>query len=410
MKKTKVKASRSNAYQARYELLMVLTYLMKHTDEKHPTVQQNVIEHLNKHYKVAPLRQRLSEILDELFTIQKKFKGVLPFTLERVSTGEKYKYFAKGAYLPHEDIFAIVQSIQNDTYQSMEDSQALIQRLLDLTTNSYTRKSVEKELTVQSKLINKPSTKFLKRVKQFELARKSQAILKVVIPNRFTLTSEDELQKFNVSEPIYVYVYKVIDFDHIPYAILLNVETKKVSAYPIHLLSVLEEARINEGQKKLPSLNEIFENMEHDTIEDFMKEAIMPGKHGKIVDVTFSFPYNEFNHVLIAQSFLSYFKKVMPLTIVKHTFVPKPDQERPLKPNDPTIKVRLYGQVSFKVDLTTFIKWASSYDIARRIHLDDSGTVFAHLLSHFKWGMMNLGSPLIQGWKINKTDVIKKNK
>ena len=144
------------------ELLLTLDYLLRFTDENHPATQQDICRHANgfglKYDAKAKKgndvrRQRIGDCLRFLMEVTTKFSDVVPFVLEVTKSG-KY-YIEQKYYLSEEQILKILAAVQNDKFTKDEDTDFLIERLLDSLSNIHNRSYYKNELKKLKKGVNK---------------------------------------------------------------------------------------------------------------------------------------------------------------------------------------------------------------------------------------------------------------
>ncbi len=151
----------------RIELLITLDYLLNFTDEEHPATQQKICRYATEFglkYDSTKTsgnevkRQRIKESLDFLKEISDKFSDKVPFIIETTDSG-KY-YVEQKFYLSEEQVIKIIAAIKNDKYTADEDTDFLIERILDNFANRFNRDRYLKEasnLTNNVKKFNKES-------------------------------------------------------------------------------------------------------------------------------------------------------------------------------------------------------------------------------------------------------------
>ena len=99
---------------ARLETIVILDYLLKKTDENHLATQVDINKYANDVFNIDIKRQRISDCLEMLYFISEDYPDLLQFKIERVSTGKRYKYYAKDRILNSYDVQSIVSAIEKD--------------------------------------------------------------------------------------------------------------------------------------------------------------------------------------------------------------------------------------------------------------------------------------------------------
>lgn len=122
------------------ELLLTLDYLLNYTDKDHPASQQDICRHAKDfNLKYDPnatkgndvRRQRIGECLQFLQSISYKFKDTdkIPFVVNCTNTGKFY--IEEKNHLNKDQIINILAAVKNDKYLKNEDTDDLIDKLLN---------------------------------------------------------------------------------------------------------------------------------------------------------------------------------------------------------------------------------------------------------------------------------------
>ena len=146
------------------ELLLTLDYLLNYTDEKHPASQQDICRHARNfglHYDPKAKcgndvrRQRIGECLQFLQCLSYKYSqdDKIPFMINTTNGGKFY--LKKKNTLNDEQIIKVLSAIKNDKYTKDEDADFLIEKLLDVFSNGYTRDYFKEELHKATKNVTK---------------------------------------------------------------------------------------------------------------------------------------------------------------------------------------------------------------------------------------------------------------
>ena len=136
----------SNAKMARDELLIVLDYLIKNTDETHHTTQKDVVDFALSEYGVAMRRQRVTEILQYLMDVTSRFPNSFPFIMEENDNEQRKKYYIAQRQLSEMQLYEIARALINSRYTSKEDARELVRVLVTYNTRANKVDDVVKEL------------------------------------------------------------------------------------------------------------------------------------------------------------------------------------------------------------------------------------------------------------------------
>lgn len=309
------------------ELLLTLDYLLNYTDEKHPATQQDICRHAldfglkydsnsNKGNDVR--RQRIGECLQFLQSICYKFgeSNKIPFNINSTDGGKFY--LEKKNNLNEEQIIKILSAIKNDKYTKDEDTDFLIDKLLDAFSNKYTREYFKEELN-----------KVIKNVKKYNFStnRKIRLIDKAYNEGKLIKIRYDTVNKFHKPCDAWYRVYKIKEYENKPYAILLLVgNTKEFHINGLHF-DAIENLKIPnlsdneclcEDMDENRDLDELFATKNktlykyYGSIENLLKANIRPqGFFAFNISFYFSLRYED----IIKQSFENFFS--MPLKYSK---------------------------------------------------------------------------------------------
>lgn len=233
------------------ELLLTLDYLLRFTDENHPATQQDICRHANgfglKYDAKAKKgndvrRQRIGDCLRFLMEVTTKFSDVVPFVLEVTKSG-KY-YIEQKYYLSEEQILKILAAVQNDKFTKDEDTDFLIERLLDSLSNIHNRSYYKNELKKLKKGVNKYNFATSRKIRLVNKAFTEGKMLKI----RF------KIRGFK-SPDIYFYdfwyrVYKIKEYRNKLYALLIPIDTKDFIFFKGYIFDTIENLNIPDGSDK----------------------------------------------------------------------------------------------------------------------------------------------------------------
>lgn len=233
------------------ELLLTLDYLLRFTDEDHPATQQDICRHATdfglKYDAKAKSgndvrRQRIADCLKFLMDVTTKFSEEVPFVLETTPSG-KY-YIEQKNYLSEEQIIKILAAVQNDKYTQDEDTEFLIERLLDSLSNVYNRDHYKNELSKLNKGVKKYNSATNRKIRLVNKAFNDGKMLKI----RYEIY---DIHKVYVHVYDFWYrVYKIKEYRNKPYAILIPVYTGDIIFHRGFIFNKIENLNIPKGPDK----------------------------------------------------------------------------------------------------------------------------------------------------------------
>lgn len=243
------------------ELLLTLDYLLRYTDDNHPATQQDICRHAtNFGLKYDPKnqkgndvkRQRIGDCLKFLMDVTEKFCDEVPFVLERTDSG-KY-YIEQKHYLSEEQVLKILAAVKNDKYTQDEDTDFLIDRLLDSLSSVHNRDRYKKELKDFDRGVKKYNLESNRKIRLVNKAFNQKKMLKI----RLTVYS-----KVKADAHVYDFwyrVYKIKDFGGKPYAILIPIDTGDVHFSQNFKFDAIENLNIPKGSDKDVLMDDFDEN------------------------------------------------------------------------------------------------------------------------------------------------------
>ena len=402
------------------ELLLTLDYLLNYTDEKHPATQQDICRHaLDFGLKYDSKtnvgndfrRQRIGECLQFLQSICYKYSdsNKIPFTINTTDGGKFY--LEKKNDLNEEQIIKILSAIKNDKYTKDEDTDFLIEKLLDVFSNRYNKEYFKEELN-----------KVIKNVKKYNFStnRKLRLVYKAFNEGKMIKIRYDTINKFHKSCDAWYRVYKIKEYENKPHAILLLVGNDE----GFHIRGMLFDAIEN---LMIPNLKDgecLCEDMEENRDLDKLfasKNRVLTKYYGNIENLLnanirpqglfafkISFYFSLRNEDIIKQSFEEFFS--MPLEYTKCSrfetleetnygkavILPRKNDEGTLKPIPLKENEKSkYGVCNILLNADAFKEWViSSYDSHRNmvdiIHIVSPSFInesiasyyYDHLLDH----------------------------
>ena len=233
------------------ELLLTLDYLLRFTDEDHPATQQDICRHATnfglKYDSKAKSgndvrRQRIGDCLKFLIDVTTKFPDEVPFILETTPSG-KY-YIDQKNYLSEEQIIKILAAVQNDKYTQDEDTEFLIERLLDSLSNVYNRDHYKNELSKLNKGVKKYNFSTNRKIRLVNKAFNEGKMLKI----RYEIYDQNKVD-IHVFD-FWYRVYKIKEYRSKPYAILIPIHTGDIVFFKEYIFDAIENLNIPKGSDK----------------------------------------------------------------------------------------------------------------------------------------------------------------
>ncbi len=375
------------------ELLLTLDYLLNHTDKKHPASQQDICRHaLNFGLQYDPKakcgndvrRQRIGECLQFLQSLCYKYgkDDKIPFMINTTNGGKFY--LEKKNTLNDEQIIKVLSAIKNDKYTKDEDTDFLIEKLLDVFSNGYTRDYFKKELQKATKNVTKYD---------HSANRKMRLVYKAYDEGKMIKLRYNTINKFRKPCDAWYRVYKIKEFENKPYALLLLVGNEK----EFHVYGLLFDAIENlsipniddteclcEDMDENRDLNQLFAtkckglHSRYGDIDNFLKANIRPDG---LLAYRVSFYFSLRDEEVIRRSFEEFFSAPLEYTkcssfgilkvngVATEIYFPKKDGEGTLKPNPSRNHENLrYGVCNILLNRMAFMEWIlTNLDIDRNI-------------------------------------------
>lgn len=299
------------------ELLLTLDYLLNYTDEKHPATYEKICRHGKKYdleynsknkrgndvnrKRIAPCLKFLKELVD-------KYPKSFPFVLK---TTEAKKYYIESKYyLNKEQILSLLSIVSNDKYTSDDDTNFLIEKLLNVYSNKYDRQYFIEQL--------KNHTRGTKKVnsRKFRLVNKAYKENKTIIIRRETYN----YKTFSMHEEDVRYrVYAIREFKNQLYAVLIPISREEGRLYKQILFDKIENLNIPSGRESDIITSDFDDNRDlnreymdkntiarkyYDDIDDMLGKNIIP--QGGMPFIV-SFYFNLRDKQYIEQSFEQFF-------------------------------------------------------------------------------------------------------
>lgn len=273
------------------ELLLTLDYLIHNTDEKHPATQLDICRYAPKYglkySEVEPSgnevrRQRIGECLKFLKRVTDKFPLSSSFS---VKTTKGNKYYLERNNLNEEQIIKILAAVKNDKYTQDEDTNLLINRLLDGLSNNFKRQYFLNEVDKASKGVRKYNNAINRRIRLVTKAFNEQKLLKL----RWDIYGKTKEDKHTYD--FWYRVYQIREYRSKPYAVLIPVDTGDLIFFKGFVFDAIENLYIpnlpdNEVLISDPEehrdLDKLFKqkakwiNKYYDSPEEMLKQNIIP--------------------------------------------------------------------------------------------------------------------------------------
>ena len=179
--------AKSDANLHRIDLLLTLDYLLNHTNENHPATQIKICEYARKfglNYDKKNTtgndvdRRRISASLEFLHNLTNSNQAdKIPFKVEKTEGG---KYFISTKFsLEKEEIIKILSSLQNDKYIKKQETDTLIEKLLNIFVNEQSREEYKKELSINDREVRKINPTFNRKMRLVNKAYKEGKMIKI---------------------------------------------------------------------------------------------------------------------------------------------------------------------------------------------------------------------------------------
>lgn len=390
---------RSAAKINQIELLLTLDYLLNYTDKDHPATQQDICRHARDFgLKYDPKatsgndvrRQRVGGCLQLLQYICYKFKDTdqIPFVINSTESGKFY--VEKKNNLSEEQIIKILSAIKNDKYTKNEDTDFLINKLLDSLSNKYNRDFLKQEVQKTSKRVKKYSSTTNKKMNLVNKAYQEGKCILVFKSHLVSLKKENLSKTRNkhqrnsssnfgfVDEKFYCRVYLIKELSNKPHAILIPLNKPGVIVDAIENLNIpiyLSERELliddfddNRDFNKLFFANNKYFATRYKSLDEYIEKSVIP-ESGFAFKVSFYFNY--WNIDKIKNSFEEYFSIKMPVIKCDRFEVDESQTkrdaalERPYK-NDKfaikceplsDVKTPKFGVVNIEINKNALISW-----------------------------------------------------
>lgn len=321
------------------ELLLTLDYLLNYTDKEHPASQQDVCRHAKDfNLKYDPnatsgndvRRQRIGDCLQFLQSISYKFENTnkIPFVVNRTDSG-KY-YIEEKNHLNKDQIINILAAVKNDKYLRNEDTDDLIDKLLNSLCSKNNKELYKVELEKKNKRVIKYRNVLIKKIKLIQKAYEEKKCILILRPRLRHIYGEkivegkrvvDKHKLFLrlVDEEVYCRVYRTEEHNNKLYAILLPLKGSKIMFEAIDNLNIptelSERKLLLDDEDDENRLEYLFESnnpslaRRYHSLDRYIEKSIRP-EGGYIYKTSFYFKYRYIDQV--RKSFEEYFSCEMP--------------------------------------------------------------------------------------------------
>ena len=247
------------------ELLLTLDYLLRFTDDNHFATQIDICKHAtNFGLKYDPKaskgndvrRQRIGDCLKFLLEVTTKFPDEAPFVLEVTPTG-KY-YIDQKNFLSEEQVIKILAAVKNDKYTQDEDTNFLIERLLDSLSSVYNRPHYLEEVDKLSKGVKKYNLATNRKIRLVNKAYNEKKLITI----RYEIYDKNKVD--NHIYDCYYRVYKIKEYRNKPYAFLIPISTKELTLFKGFIFDAIENLNIPKGRDKDIVFDDLEENRDLD--------------------------------------------------------------------------------------------------------------------------------------------------
>ena len=331
--------SRTDTEIHQIELLLTLDYLLNYTDKDHPASQQDICRHAKDfNLKYDPnatkgndvRRQRIGDCLQFLQSISYKFKDTdkIPFVVNSTDTGKFY--IEEKNHLNKEQIINILAAVKNDKYLKNEDTDDLIDKLLNSLCNKNNKELYKEELEKKNKRVIKYRNVLNRKIKLIQKAYEEKKCILILlsywwIPSNAKMedgaivVDENFVMPVLRDEEVYCRVYRIEEHNNKPYVILLPLQDERIIfeaidnlniplQYGVRKLLIDDEEDENRLEQLFESNNPALAERYH-SLDEYIEKSIRP-EGGFVFKTSFYFYYRYINQV--KKSFEEYFSREMP--------------------------------------------------------------------------------------------------
>lgn len=331
--------SRKDTEIHQIELLLTLDYLLNYTDKDHPASQQDICRHAKDfNLKYDPnatkgndvRRQRIGDCLQFLQSISYKFKDTdkIPFVVNCTNTGKFY--IEEKNHLNKDQIINILAAVKNDKYLKNEDTDDLIDKLLNSLCNKNNKKLYKEELEKKNKRVIKYRNVLNRKIKLIQKAYEEKKCI-LILNTRWRPICGEKIADGKriidihsiftrvVDEEVYCRVYRIEEHNNKPYVILLPLNQDRIIFDAIDNLNIpielSERKLLLDDEEDDNRLEDLFESNNpalaerYHSLDEYVKKSVRP-EGGFVFKTSFWFNYRFLN--LVKKSFEEYFSLEMP--------------------------------------------------------------------------------------------------
>ena len=337
----------------RNEVLIALDYLLRFSNESNPARISDIVKYAQENYNVKLNRRVMSSPLHYLKDFSENHSDCFPFVIEEIEMRNGSLYYVDQKYnMTNDKLYDLLVALENDKYFKEEDKEFYKDILLETFTNKYDEDLIREKL--KSTNIKRQKVRGNRKL---GLAKKALQEDKLLLTR---LIGYDTEKKKIVNYNLSYRVYKIIEYNNRPYAILLQIDKTKVKLFVNNILlpiDSLDIVGVTEDLNPKRDLNELFKNNfpnefnTYGSLDNYIDLSIMP-KSGKIIDVKFYFSTSLLT--IIQWSFSTFFNENLKWKKVTEDYlVKKYDIMTTPYKND-------YILVETKIDRNAFLAWCFS--------------------------------------------------
>lgn len=351
----------SNTAISRNELLIVLDYLHKYTDQNHYATQAGVIKYAMKKFGINIRRDRVGDILKYLYETNQKYPDDFPFTIEEKTLNQQSRFYLGKRYLSSLQLQSICQSIVNDKYTSNEISHFLIDRLIKQNASDHQAPLIKAALNQQKLNIAKIDKETNLTIKRLEKAILDKSLVELSIKDQWSLIYDKNIRVNRVDERnhIRVYIYAIKEYLGRLYAIAGDGVNDALVRIPLDECRFIKAIPMEEDA---PSIHDLLHHFEHATLDDYLNEVVIPSG-GRVIEIIFTLGDRDDQATLdrVKASFRNHFKIDLPYerVVEKYQMAPYIKGTHPPQFDHTNLKPfnLIFVIAKVKMDSESFLKW-----------------------------------------------------
>ena len=360
------------------EILITLDYLLNHTDEEHPATQIKICEYakkygikFDKNEKNNEInRKRISKYLSILKDIADEYVGDVPFVLQQTDGGKYYVEQKHG--LNHNQVAKVIAAIKNDKYTEDEKVDELIEGILNAySTSENNSNDIKEEADLLFRNVPRANTYINKSMRIVNEAYSKNKSLQILYS--FIGISRHSNSIAPARGVHYCRVYKLLEYNHHPYAILLplnksGIICEKVEKLRINYTSPFMDDDKDRDFDETFRRNNPYSYRIYGSLDNYIEKQVMPQK-GFAFKTSFYFDYEYLQTV--RASFEEYFSRGMPydacnsfrideskIKVAKTVEIPRTTDEFAISYEAlPRDQVGKYCVVNMVINKTALINW-----------------------------------------------------